>query len=461
MSSYILRPLKLVKSLSAISALLSILLPTFSAVQGHEVYDRDLSIGLVHPFSEDRQTIPGYTIHGSPQILSDRLVLTPPSPGNQRVGLWTTKTNPYHEWTLDVNFRTSGGERPGGSFHVWYTARGAHGKEGMESVYTSKPWDGLALVVDSYGGYGTIRAYLNDGATDYSIHHNVPSLSFGHCEIHYRNRGALTGLRITHSPKNFKVEADGSLCFETTRVRLPTGYHYGISAATSETPDSYELFSILLSSPERIDPSRAKDAHHEGQTQQHQDQFRHQEQEKSHGRTPHEEDYTMYKPEYEDESPEKYKSEHDQFVDVHNRLQGITHHLAAIQSQVGMLYDKVDSLSHKQDGYRAELRETRVPRSQIDGMEEKMKAIEDLVVQIGNAITSKDYSQQFEVLHKTLENHHSNLLYTVPNKVTQALTTNTPRVGFGITLLIIFQLVLVVAYIVYKRRRASSPKKYL
>jgi len=328
-------------------------------------------------------------------------------------------------------------------------------------VYTSKPWDGLALVVDSYGGYGTIRAYLNDGATDYSIHHNVPSLSFGHCEIHYRNRGALTGLRITHSPKNFKVEADGSLCFETTRVRLPTGYHYGISAATSETPDSYELFSILLSSPERIDPSRAKDAHHEGQTQQHQDQFRHQEQEKSHGRTPHEEDYTMYKPEYEDESPEKYKSEHDQFVDVHNRLQGITHHLAAIQSQVGMLYDKVDSLSHKQDGYRAELRETRVPRSQIDGMEEKMKAIEDLVVQIGNAITSKDYSQQFEVLHKTLENHHSNLLYTVPNKVTQALTTNTPRVGFGITLLIIFQLVLVVAYIVYKRRRASSPKKYL
>ena len=103
-------------------------------------------------FSEDRQTIPGYTIHGSPQILSDRLVLTPPSPGNQRVGLWTTKTNPYKEWTLDVNFRTSGGERPGGSFHVWYMAGGAHGKEGMESVYTSKPWDGLALVVDSYGG---------------------------------------------------------------------------------------------------------------------------------------------------------------------------------------------------------------------------------------------------------------------------------------------------------------------
>jgi len=156
--------------------------------------------------------------------------------------------------------------------------------------------------------------------------------------------------------------------------------------------------------------------------------------------------------------------------------------LAAIQTQVGILYDKVDSLSHKQDDYRTEFRGTRIARSQIDGMEEKMKAIEDLVVQIGSAITAKDYSQHFEALHKTLENHHSNLLYTVPNKVTQgkytlscdfcfqglrltcvtaAMTTNTPKVGFGVTLLIVFQMILVVAYIVYKRRRASSPKKYL
>ncbi|CUS10279.1 unnamed protein product [Tuber aestivum] len=470
MSSYIPRPLKLLKSLSVISVFLSILLPTFSIAQDHGVYDPDFSIGLVHPFSEDRQTIPGYTIHGSPQILSDRLVLTPPSPGNQRVGLWTTKTNSYHEWILDVSFRTSGGERPGGSFHLWYTAEGGNGKAGMESVYTSKPWDGLALVVDSYGGYGTIRAYLNDGSTDYSIHHDVPSLSFGHCEINYRNRGTFTTLRVTHSPKSFKVEADGSLCFETSRVRLPTGYHYGISAATSETPDSYELFSILLSSPERIDLSQPKDSHHGGQPQQHLDQNQHREQEQEHGRTPHKQDYTMYTPEYGDESPEKYKNEHDQFVDVHNRIQGITHHLTAIQSQIAILYDKVNSLDHKQDEYRTEFRGAIIPRSQIDGMETKMKAVEELVVQIGNAITSKDYTQHFEALHRTLENHHSNLLYTVPNKVTQglrvtrvtlALTTNTPKVGFGVTLLIVFQLALVVAYIVYKRRRASSPKKYL
>jgi len=108
-------------------------------------------------------------------------------------------------------------------------------------------------------------------------------------------------------------------------VHLPTGYHYGISAATSETPDSFELFSILFSSPERADLFQAKDSHHEGQTQQHQDQHQEKkkEREQSNGRSPHEEDYTTYKPEYEDETAEKYKSEHDRFVDVHNRLQGI------------------------------------------------------------------------------------------------------------------------------------------
>lgn len=45
--------------------------------------------------------------------------------------------------------------------------------------------------------------------------------------------------------------------------------------------------------------------------------------------------------------------------------------------------------------------------------------IENLAVQIGNAITHKDYSHQFDALQRTLREHHSNLLYTVPDTVTQ------------------------------------------
>lgn len=45
--------------------------------------------------------------------------------------------------------------------------------------------------------------------------------------------------------------------------------------------------------------------------------------------------------------------------------------------------------------------------------------IENLAVQIGNAITHKDYSHQFDALQRTLKEHHSNLLYAVPDTVTQ------------------------------------------
>ena len=59
---------------------------------------------------------------------------------------------------------------------------------------------------------------MNDGKTDYSIHHNIPSLAFGHCDFHYRNKGALSGIRITQAPNSFRVETDGTLCFETGQV---------------------------------------------------------------------------------------------------------------------------------------------------------------------------------------------------------------------------------------------------
>lgn len=115
--------------------------------------------------------------------------------------------------------------------------------------------------------------------------------------------------------------------------------------------------------------------------------------------------------------------------------------------------------------------------------------IENLAVQIGNAITHKDYSHQFDALQRTLREHHSNLLYAVPDTVTQgsfvltkpfslftpttkktqranlfsflAMSAGGSRFGTYIAILIAFQVFIVVGYVVYKRRRAGSPKKYL
>lgn len=166
---------------------------------------------------------------------------------------------------------------------------------------------------------------MNDGQTDYSIHHHVPSLAFGHCDIHYRNRGILTSLKIVQGPQTFKVEVDGNLCFETDRIKLPGGYHFGVSAITSDTPDSFELFSVLVASPEKVDASRQRYEEKEHQTRdasqintnQHADPVQ------EHGRAPHEQDYEEYVPEYKDTPADMYKTPQQQFTDLHDRLQGM------------------------------------------------------------------------------------------------------------------------------------------
>ena len=82
--------------------------------------------------------------------------MTPPHPGSMRSAIWAEHANPYIEWSVEIDFRANGEERSGGSFHFWYTAGGA-GYQGTDSVYTARPWDGLAILVDKHGAYVCLR----------------------------------------------------------------------------------------------------------------------------------------------------------------------------------------------------------------------------------------------------------------------------------------------------------------
>lgn len=55
------------------------------------------------------------------------------------------------EWTADFEFRATGPERGGGNLQLWYAKEG-QGKIGTSSIYTVGQFDGLVLVVDTYGG---------------------------------------------------------------------------------------------------------------------------------------------------------------------------------------------------------------------------------------------------------------------------------------------------------------------
>ena len=297
---------------------------------------------IQHSVSDDRRSIAGFQIYGAPNLLSDRAILTPGAPGNQRVGLWSKAVNPYDEWRLVTKFRTSGSERPGGSLTIWYTDRGPTGgsASGTDSIYGSKPWDGLALVIDSHTGRGELRGYLNDGTKDFSAHHNPSSLAFAHCDFDYRNKGTISAITVTQTADALRVELDGNPCFETKRARLPRGYYFGITAATSEQPDSFELFKFALSAPqgakknappapppkikeqpktqEQHEPIKGRGVHQDGNLRT-----------PGPGKVPSTEEFREWSDNWrnlqgeEDKDAKSFKSQEEQFADLHNRLQGL------------------------------------------------------------------------------------------------------------------------------------------
>lgn len=52
---------------------------------------------------------------------------------------------------MDFQFRASGPERGGGNLQIWYTKDGRSNID-LASIYTVGKFDGLSLVVDTYGG---------------------------------------------------------------------------------------------------------------------------------------------------------------------------------------------------------------------------------------------------------------------------------------------------------------------
>lgn len=89
------------------------------------------------------------------------------------------------------------------------------------------------------------------------------------------------------------------------------------------------------------------------------------------------------------------------------------------------------------------------------------QSLELLIIEVANAVTHKDYTHYFDKLQSTLERQHVNIVTGIHGSVKEAVKTHWPRLGFAIGAVVVVQIALAVAYVVYKRRRNGSPKKYL
>lgn len=362
----------------------------------------NLSFGHGDRISPNGRGLPGWSVSSqnhSPQLLSDRIILTPPVPSNTRGALWADNAITASDWTVDFEFRTNGQDQGSGNLQLWLASN--KDQIAQNSIYTVEKFDGLAIVIDQYGNRGgSIRGFLNDGSQNFKAHAAVESLAFGHCDYSYRNLGEPSKLRIT-SQNGLTVSIDGHVCFSTARIALPPNNYFGITAATAENPDSFEIYKFLATA---LAPSG--NSYQSGPPVQQQqrnnplaDRLR----------------VLPGSPEaLPDTDADTLRSQAEQFTDLHNRLQGLTH-------QVADMYALFDALGKKIDERHAELSSVLAtqpqsgssagqggapagpPRSeQLDRMDRRIENIERTVERVLKDVESKDYRAHLSELQSTL-----------------------------------------------------------
>lgn len=351
----------------------------------------------------------------------------------------------------DVDFRVNGPERGGGNLNIWFARRGVQ-DIGTASIYTVGRFDGLALVIDrSGGGAGMVRGFLNDGTTDYSSHHSVDSLAFGHCDYSYRNLGRPSQIKMRQTQDNFRVEIDGALCFESSNIQIPPGYNFGLTAASAENPDSFEIFKFVVMTEDL-------NKQHEDATQQQMNQQQDQQQNTWNNPGGHGYEKNMpvddagWEQDIADAAAGSIVNNDAQFADLHNRLQSVNHHLSTIFRKVAS-QDSVGEKRHAETSTSInELKQLLEKLNKIDALQSHIVSLEREIKTIKQETGNKVRDSE-NAIKKLLGSSHGDMLQHVADKT-------QPTHGKLIFVIIGSQIVLVLAYIWYERKK-TMPKKYL
>lgn len=418
------------------------------------------SFGHAGNLAPDGQKIPGWTLSTSghnPHILSDRVALSTLYPPNTKGALWAEQNVNTEQWTVELEFRASGGDHAEGSIALWYVQN----KEAVEqhSIYSVGKFDGLALVVDQYGGRGgSVRGFLNDGSQSFNTLTNLDSLAFGHCDYKFYNLGRPSKLRVSNH-NGLSVYVDDQLCFSSDQITIPGRYRFGISAHASEHPDTFEVFKFTVI-PGAVSSS--------GESQQHQQQPQQQPQpraEQNHGQGG-----LPGAPEaLPDRVADEIKSNDAQFADLHNRLQSLQHQLADMHTQFNALSQKLDSKAGEiLTGM------PNIPEHALNALSTRVQNTERIVLAIQRDVEGRDYNHHFNELSEAMANVRGGLspeslgkseycdrLVLCLTNIATVVTASAPRMGFFLFVVIAVQIFLAGAYVLYKRRRANAPKKYL
>ncbi|CAI4217574.1 unnamed protein product [Parascedosporium putredinis] len=419
----------------------------------------ELSFGYDGKMSPNNDgKIPNFYTQGSPnppEILSNRVVLTPVAPGNQRSAIWAENPMNYDTWVADVDFRSSGPERGGGNLNIWLANRGPS-DIAQSSVYTVQRFEGLAVVIDNYGGTGgMLRAFLNDGSIDFTTKTVLDSLVFGQCYYSYRNLGRPSQIKMRQEP-------------DTDPFGLQVGYH----GRLPDNPDSFEIFKMVVMSDKMGNAGNAASSDSKPKPKSppkkapvkkappKKKAVEKKEEEAADDADP----ANFFQRDGEDSGSDDglipddpldaaadvdiLQISRSQFQDVNERVQSLGRHITTMyrtltkQTQTGD--DRHAEIARLIGDLRSEMRRL----EGIDELQKKIGVLERDVKALRGDLTNKFRATESN-FKSTLADHHDNIV------------SAHPKLWKIIGIFIVCQTIVTGMYIAYKKKQRNSVKKYI
>lgn len=102
---------------------------------------------------------------------------------------------------------------------------------------------------------------INNGSLHYDHDRDGTHTELAGCESQFRNKDFDTYVAIRYQNYKLTVSTDTENkntwkeCFSVDKIRLPTRYYYGFSAATGDLSDNHDVISVKvyeLDSPRKV-----------------------------------------------------------------------------------------------------------------------------------------------------------------------------------------------------------------
>lgn len=208
---------------------------------------------LTKPYIDDRWDFIGSTV-----ATNDYVRLTPDQQ-SRKGGIWNNMPCMLRHWELHVHFKVHGQGKDlfGDGFAIWYT----RDRLELGPVFGNRDYfSGLAIFLDTYPnvggehghGHPYISAMVNNGSLHYDHDRDGTHTELAGCVSSFRKieQEAYLAIRYEMNKLTVSTDIEGKnswlQCFSVDGVRLPTGYYFGVSAATGDLTDNHDIVSLKL-----------------------------------------------------------------------------------------------------------------------------------------------------------------------------------------------------------------------